>query len=347
MLAAIGCPLPRRALPRSSPEAGAAAPTAPGPDRGEVRSSPTWPAAWPAEPRAPALPRGRRLPAPRAAGRRLPAPAQRVLHRLHPLPAGDRPGHAAGHLRVPDLRDAPARPGRRQRLHVRRRHRQRRGGLLGLRVKRSAQGGGAGAVHPAYRRVVHTYLPPRDEIASPAARRAHRPDGAGQGRGRPYGRGVAAPNFFGVHRRRRQAAELATRAGALLVVATSEAVSLRPAPGPGELGADVAVGELQSFGNGQLRRPGGGLLRHPRDLPAADARTALRRDRGRATAGAASSSPSPPANSTSAARTRPPTSAPTTASARWRRRCTWPSSLLRTAGLGAAQPPPAESTEDA
>ena len=58
--------------------------------------------------------------------------AQRILHRLHPLPAGDQPGDAAGDLRVPDP-DLPAdRDGSGQRLHVRRR--------LGLRGRSAARG---------------------------------------------------------------------------------------------------------------------------------------------------------------------------------------------------------------
>jgi glycine dehydrogenase subunit 1 len=49
------------------------------------------------------------------------AAAQRVLHRLHPLSAGNQPGHPADHLRVPDPGDPFAGNGRGQCLHVRRR----------------------------------------------------------------------------------------------------------------------------------------------------------------------------------------------------------------------------------
>ena len=51
----------------------------------------------------------------------------RVLHRLHPVPAGSRPGHAAGHLRISESGRVVDRHGRRQRVDVRRRDSARRG----------------------------------------------------------------------------------------------------------------------------------------------------------------------------------------------------------------------------
>jgi glycine dehydrogenase subunit 1 len=47
-----------------------------------------------------------------------------------------------------------------------------------------------------------------------------------------------------------EAAAIARRGGALAISSTSEAVSLGLLQAPGALGADVAVGTLQSFGNG-------------------------------------------------------------------------------------------------
>ena len=48
------------------------------------------------------LPRLRRLPPPRPGERRPSHPARRVPDRLHALPAGNRAGHAAGAVRIPD-----------------------------------------------------------------------------------------------------------------------------------------------------------------------------------------------------------------------------------------------------
>ena len=61
---------------------------------------------------------------------------------------------------------------------------------------------------------------------------------------------VGYPNFFGVVDALPEAAAIAKRGGALAVSVTSEAVSLGLLQAPGALGADVAVGTLQSFGNG-------------------------------------------------------------------------------------------------
>src|SRR6266851_7457233 len=74
--------------------------------------------------------RGRRrlrvLPRRRLLRSRDPEPPQppdlprRVLHRLHPVPAGGEPGHAPLDLRVPDHDGGADRDGRGQRLHLRR-----------------------------------------------------------------------------------------------------------------------------------------------------------------------------------------------------------------------------------
>ena len=56
---------------------------------------------------------------------------------------------------------------------------------------------------------------------------------------------VQSPNFFGIVERMREAAEIAHRRGALLIVAFTEAVSLGILEPPEE--ADIMAGELQSF----------------------------------------------------------------------------------------------------
>jgi glycine dehydrogenase subunit 1 len=60
---------------------------------------------------------------------------------------------------------------------------------------------------------------------------------------------VQSPNFFGALEMLEEIAEAAHGAGALLVVAVAEPVSLGIVRSPGECGADIVVGEGQSFGN--------------------------------------------------------------------------------------------------
>jgi glycine dehydrogenase subunit 1 len=61
---------------------------------------------------------------------------------------------------------------------------------------------------------------------------------------------VQTPNVFGTVTDVSAIAEAAHAAGALLVVVTTEAVSLGLLKSPGEMGADIAVAEGQSIGNG-------------------------------------------------------------------------------------------------
>jgi len=60
---------------------------------------------------------------------------------------------------------------------------------------------------------------------------------------------VQTPDFFGHLHDLQPIAEKAHAAGALLVAVVTEAVSLGLVTSPGEMGADIVVGEGQSFGN--------------------------------------------------------------------------------------------------
>ena len=107
-------------------------------------------------------------------GRRAAAP-RRVLYRLYALPAGDRPGHAAGDLRVPDADLRADRHGRRQCLALRRRDgagRGRRHGAeldaqpphdRGLADRPSTVRGGAAHVPARSRRSHHRRRPARGD----------------------------------------------------------------------------------------------------------------------------------------------------------------------------------------
>ncbi|MFN3524285.1 MAG: aminomethyl-transferring glycine dehydrogenase subunit GcvPA [Phenylobacterium sp.] len=61
---------------------------------------------------------------------------------------------------------------------------------------------------------------------------------------------VQTPNVFGVATDVSKIAEAAHAAGALLIVVTTEALSYGLLKSPGEMGADIAVAEGQSIGNG-------------------------------------------------------------------------------------------------
>ena len=78
---------------------------------------------------------------------------------------------------------------------------------------------------------------------------------------------IAYPNFFGAIEDLRLAAEIAHAAGALLVTVTPEIYALCVLAPPGELGADIAVGEGQSLATGvSFGGPGVGLFTARQDF---------------------------------------------------------------------------------
>jgi glycine dehydrogenase subunit 1 len=109
------------------------------------------------------------------------------------------------------------------------------------------------AVHPEYRRVLATYLrSTHDEIKVVPFGKDGRTDLAALEKAvdRTTACVIAGwPNFLGVVDALPDIAGIARKAGALTVSTTAEAVALGLLQGPGALGADVAVGTFQSFGN--------------------------------------------------------------------------------------------------
>ncbi len=109
------------------------------------------------------------------------------------------------------------------------------------------------ALHPEYRETVKTYLKFRGAEAVEAfycTEEGRTLPGAveavcGQG---PACLIVQSPNFFGCIEDVEALSGLVREKGALLVAAVAEPVSLGVLKPPGELGADIAVGENQSFG---------------------------------------------------------------------------------------------------
>lgn len=105
------------------------------------------------------------------------------------------------------------------------------------------------AVHPLYRRVLRTYAQGMDveiiELPTGSEGTTSLPAGID---GPLAAVIVQSPNFFGCIENVRACADVAGKSGALLIQVVSEALSLAVLKTPRELGADIAVGEAQSFG---------------------------------------------------------------------------------------------------
>lgn len=106
-------------------------------------------------------------------------------------------------------------------------------------------------VHPEYREVLATYLPPRGVEIEEIPYKDGFVDVAGlekQLNQEIAGVLIQVPNFFGGVEAAEEIAQLAHAQGALLVAAVNP-VSLGILKSPGEYGADIVVGEGQPFGN--------------------------------------------------------------------------------------------------
>jgi len=123
-------------------------------------------------------------------------------------------------------------------------------GLMAMRVTRRDRIVVAGGLHPHYRQVLETYV---GGLGAEVVAGEITPDG----RAAPVADLVddrtacvilQQPGFFGGVQDVRSVAEAAHACGALLVVTTTEALSLALLESPGALGADIACGEAQSFG---------------------------------------------------------------------------------------------------
>ena len=123
-------------------------------------------------------------------------------------------------------------------------------GMMAARITRREHLLVARSVHPEYRQVLDTYYR-RQHLAAetvdcdPRTGRVDLDDLESKLSDTVAAVIVQSPNFFGVVEQIRDAADLAHRHGALLVVVFSEAASLGLLEPPTE--ADIVAGELQSF----------------------------------------------------------------------------------------------------
>jgi glycine dehydrogenase subunit 1 len=123
--------------------------------------------------------------------------------------------------------------------------------LMAERVTRRSKVIACGAVHPEYLEVVHTYV----QHAGIELRHADFDQATGQCSDSLADLDdkiaaiiVQSPNFFGCIEDLAALAEKAHSAGALLIVAVTEPISLGLLRSPGACGADIVIGEGQSFG---------------------------------------------------------------------------------------------------
>jgi len=109
------------------------------------------------------------------------------------------------------------------------------------------------AVHTEYQKVLRSYLrSTHDELSIVPFGPDGRTDLAALGKavdGSTAAVVIGYPNFLGVVDALPEAAAIAKQAGALTISATAEGVAFGLLQAPGALGADVATGSLQSFGN--------------------------------------------------------------------------------------------------
>ncbi|MDP3940402.1 MAG: aminomethyl-transferring glycine dehydrogenase subunit GcvPA, partial [Deltaproteobacteria bacterium] len=124
--------------------------------------------------------------------------------------------------------------------------------LLARRVNRRKRFLLARTMHPDYRAVARTYLSGSDaeieEIPYGASGAIDLPALEAALNDGVSAVAVQSPNFLGCVENLAEVARLVHGAGALFVVACSEPVSYGVLRGPGAFGADVAVGDGQSFG---------------------------------------------------------------------------------------------------
>ena len=122
--------------------------------------------------------------------------------------------------------------------------------LMAQRVTRRNKIVVATSVHPEYREVARTYTQHGDaEIVEVAFdEETGRVTGLDALDDKTAALVVQSPNFFGCVEDLRSLADAAHAVGALLVVVVTEAISFGLLISPGECGADIVVGEGQSFG---------------------------------------------------------------------------------------------------
>ena len=122
--------------------------------------------------------------------------------------------------------------------------------LMAQRVTRRNKIVVAGSVHPEYREVARTYTQHGDAeiVTVPFDEKTGRVSDLSAVDDKTAALVVQSPNFFGCVENLERLSGAAHAAGALFVVVVTEAISLGLLKPPGACGADIVVGEGQSWG---------------------------------------------------------------------------------------------------
>src|SRR5215204_3497284 len=122
--------------------------------------------------------------------------------------------------------------------------------LMALRVTRRSKIVVADSVHPEYRQVARTYTQhgELEIIEAGFDEKTGRVSNLSALDDKTAALVIQSPNFLGCIENTERLAEAAHKVGALLIVVVAEAISFGLLRSPGECGADIVVGEGQSFG---------------------------------------------------------------------------------------------------
>ncbi len=108
-------------------------------------------------------------------------------------------------------------------------------------------------IHPEYLRVAESYLKNLDlQLEKISWRRDGRLDldeVKAKSDGETFAIALQSPNFFGIVEQLDAVSEVARANNLMVIVTVAEALSLGALKPPGEFGADIVLGEAQSFGN--------------------------------------------------------------------------------------------------
>jgi glycine dehydrogenase subunit 1 len=126
--------------------------------------------------------------------------------------------------------------------------------LMAARITRKKGVVLSAALHPEYRQTVGTYLKGTPDHLSEAMYCTEAGTTLPKAAAAAVGDDTAClvvqhPNFFGSLEEVEELASVIHAKGGLLIVVVTEPVSLGILKPPGEMGADIVVGEMQSFGN--------------------------------------------------------------------------------------------------
>ncbi len=157
--------------------------------------------------------------------------------------------------------------------------------MMAARVTRRTKAVLSGNLHPHYRDVTTTLCRMTDHPFAVTPVHVQGPDLEALTQAVDKETGcvvIQNPDVFGHIADLTPLADACHEAGALLIVAVTEAVALAGLKPPGEMGADIVAAEGQSLRQRpELRRPLCRPVRHAGKVGAPDAGAALRRDRGR------------------------------------------------------------------